>query len=489
MLGVTAPRVAIAGLVAILLVFFPSVIELAQRWNEGSHTYSHGWLLALLCAGLMWRRWPVLREASRPEWFWLLPLLGGSLVWMLGKATDVAVIQFAVLPAMLWCWLALCCGWRRARSCWFPLALLYLAIPIWEGLMEPLQTLTVTITRTLLALGNIPAYVDGYYIQVPAGGFVVEGGCSGLNYLLVGLTIGLLYAHLYLTRPVARAVLIAAAIATALLSNWIRVTALVLIGYFTEMRSSIVYDHETFGWVVFAGAEILFLVFAWWLEHRRPQLRPAVTPSQPPVENPAQIPVLSPVPWPMVAAGLLMVAFGPLLLQAAELRAGAASPPVQLALGHDVEPDWLPLYGGYDEQTSVRVSVAGQPLLVSVLSWREQHQGKEMIYYRNRIARADAVRSERPVTVADVPLRRTLLHDGAKGRVVWWFYVIDATPVSDARWAKLLQARALFNGQRVAHLAVVSVACRAPSCDQVAATVEASLPGVLTPLLTALSAR
>jgi exosortase/archaeosortase family protein len=42
------------------------------------------------------------------------------------------------------------------------------------------------------------------------------------------------------------------AITLGLIANWLRIYLLVLIGYHTEMQSSLMRDHETFGWILFA---------------------------------------------------------------------------------------------------------------------------------------------------------------------------------------------------------------------------------------------
>src|SRR5690606_37908570 len=45
---------------------------------------------------------------------------------------------------------------------------------------------------------------------------------------------------------------IGTAVLLALLTNWLRIFLLVVIGYQTEMKSSLMEDHEFFGWVLFA---------------------------------------------------------------------------------------------------------------------------------------------------------------------------------------------------------------------------------------------
>jgi len=46
----------------------------------------------------------------------------------------------------------------------------------------------------------------------------------------------------------------------ALLTNWIRITALILIGEYTNMESSLMDDHNTFGWYLY----VPFMIFLFW---------------------------------------------------------------------------------------------------------------------------------------------------------------------------------------------------------------------------------
>ncbi|RYY02688.1 MAG: exosortase/archaeosortase family protein [Gammaproteobacteria bacterium] len=51
-----------------------------------------------------------------------------------------------------------------------------------------------------------------------------------------------------------------------LLTNWVRIITLVIVGYKTNMQSSLMHDHETFGWILFAIIILPALYFAPLLE-------------------------------------------------------------------------------------------------------------------------------------------------------------------------------------------------------------------------------
>ena len=88
-------------------------------------------------------------------------------------------------------------------------------------------------------------------IFIPFGQIVIADGCSGLRYFEIALALAYIIALLnnYSERKLLPALIIAAAL--GLLANWIRIFILVLIGYESKMESSLMANHEYFGWFVF----------------------------------------------------------------------------------------------------------------------------------------------------------------------------------------------------------------------------------------------
>jgi exosortase/archaeosortase family protein len=111
-----------------------------------------------------------------------------------------------------------------------------------------------------MSFTGVPTYVEGNFVTIPAGVFEIAGGCSGLRYMIVSLAIGSLFVFLNI-RDTKRAILfLLITIIGALLTNWIRITALILIGEYTNMESSLMEDHNTFGWYIY----VPFMIFLFW---------------------------------------------------------------------------------------------------------------------------------------------------------------------------------------------------------------------------------
>lgn len=139
----------------------------------------------------------------------------------------------------------------------FPAAFLIFIFPFWGGLIQPLQSLSIIAVSYMMSFTNIPVFVEATYVTVPAGVFEIAGGCSGLRYLLVSLAVSSMFIFLNINNRKNAVIFLIVAVLGALLTNWIRITLLIVIGEFTEMQSSLMADHNMFGWYLY----IPFMIF------------------------------------------------------------------------------------------------------------------------------------------------------------------------------------------------------------------------------------
>jgi exosortase len=153
-------------------------------------------------------------------------------------------------------------GTATVRKHLFLLLLPVFAIPVWDHLTNPLVNLSGFIVGEMVRLIAIPAVIDGNSIFVPDGEIIIADGCSGLRYFTISLAIGYLISYLngYSIKKLSIVLLIAAAI--GLITNWLRIFILVIVGYQTKMQSSLMSDHEYFGWILFALIAFPAIYFA-----------------------------------------------------------------------------------------------------------------------------------------------------------------------------------------------------------------------------------
>lgn len=248
-------RVGLA--LALLVVVYSSfrilggVVELWQTQDA----FSHGWAILCMVLYLLWlQRHEIFADQLQPFWLALVPIAGIGLL----QSTGVLNLEMFLLPSLLMCIVVLFVGLRASVKYAFPLLLLHAALPGWGQALPLLHKMTVLAVQQMLSLTSITAFFDGAVVNIPSGSFIIEDGCSGMNYFIVGTTIASVYAYLGPRSWRLAAISLCLGIFLSVVANWVRVYGVILIGHFTDMQSPIVNNHGTFGWFVFAGAMVLF---------------------------------------------------------------------------------------------------------------------------------------------------------------------------------------------------------------------------------------
>lgn len=240
---------AVASLLIVLVAFWPSVSGFFEVWSR--YNYSHGFLVAPLCAWLVWRKKEILLPPGETFPPAFLFLVGLSVLWLFAVVMQVQVAHLALFPFVLFFWAAAVLGWKVGRPLLPILAIFLLVVPFWEVLTPLLQGITTAVSGSVLSLLGITAEIRNHQILLPSGVIEVATECSGLGFFLVGLTLGAFASQLFLKRWRSRLTLVALAGFIAMVSNWIRVAGLTLVGHYTQMESDLLAEHGTFGWVIF----------------------------------------------------------------------------------------------------------------------------------------------------------------------------------------------------------------------------------------------
>ncbi len=416
-------RRAFAVMALVLLTFaafWPGTLSLMESWEDtASRTYTHGYLVLVLALWMIWRdrrRWAA--GAAQPFLPAVLVLIAGGLCWLVAFRAGLQIVHQAALPPLLAAAVLCVFGWRMLRGLAFPIAWLYLAIPVWDALLPVLNWISVIVVRFLLRLSDIPAYFVNNTFELPAGTFAIADGCSGLHFFVVGLTVSLLYGELNRDSVRVRVRLVALALLLAMATNWLRIYVIVLAGHLTDMQHRLVADeHYSFGWYMFAGMMIIyFLVGRRWLAHEPP----------PP---PAAAVTGEVVPRRGACAAALGLALVPVWIVSDSNRASDAD--LAVAMRADAAFDavsetpgsWRPEFAGasrtlwgefHDGETLVEAYVAG---------FRSQSQRAELIASRNSVLGKDL--RGRPAGGALPPW--TELQAGSAGErwIVWYADRLD----------------------------------------------------------------
>ena len=254
-----------------------SLALLHYNWTLWYASSEHGYLVlaaSLWIAVTAWRANPP--RSLRPDWWALLPL--GALITLLGGLELMYInnSRLLLLPPLVLSVVALVFGRESAKRLFLPAMFLYFALPQWWIINGLLQSVTTSIVTFALGVTRVPAFVEGNFVHLPAGTFEIASGCSGLNYLQVGTALAAFYALMHLRNWRHGLVLLGVAAVAALVSNWIRVYSIVLVGHLSDMQHYLItQEHHTFGWLLFLVSMSPVLVVALRLERREARWRPA----------------------------------------------------------------------------------------------------------------------------------------------------------------------------------------------------------------------
>jgi exosortase len=434
---------ALACVVA--LVYWPSTVFLYGKWSDTTETtYTHGWLIFAISIAIVVRSRRELSAApARASRVAAVALALAIIAWLVSYRASIEGLEVPLQPLIFWLAVTAAFGWTVGRLMLFPVAFFYFAVNVWYGM--PLQHLTVLVMRGLLAVTGPAASIAGDVIHIPNGTFLIEEGCSGLHFMIVGLAVAALYGEQRRDLWRVRVRQLALMAGLALLANWVRVYTVIEAGYLTDMQSYLVrVSHYGFGWCVFTVALLVFFWLAPWLGPE-PALQPAAA------APPAPTGAAGPAPRGGFATAVAILLALPLLNTAMRVSRPAAplahpaavlnpQPPWH-AMPVDIRSAWLPVFAGADDLQRRAFGSSGDDAVeVLGVAYRTQRQGAELVGETSSLTGAGLKsRAEQLVGSAAGPFREAEVADrtGAVS-LIWWRYQVAgrnlAGPFAQQLW-------------------------------------------------------
>jgi EpsI family protein len=447
----TGRRSAVLALAAVgaVIVHFAAVTGLVELWDR-SPMYSYGYVVPFVAAYLAWHARDAFHAAPRRP----APLAGGIAlaVWaaliVTGHLGGVQVLQVIALIVGIVAALLLVEGGPRTRALWAALAYLWLLVPVWDAFTEPLhepfQHASASMGVALLHLTGIPVLRDGTIISLPNLQIEVARACSGVNYLVAVLALGLPLAYLRLTTFSRRFLLVGSAVTIAALANGLRVALIGLLAYYnvgSPLHGPFHVLHGLF--VAGIGQVVLFsLVGVLARSERRALHAPAASSPGAPLASP-----VPDAPFATRLAPAVTLLF--VVWAVAGVIAADRPQPVPLAAGLDTLPafigpwaaepsapaglDWWP---GADAKLMRRYRTAsGDVADVQIAYFSAQAQAHEVVSYRagplhrqaTAIAAGGAGTETIPVNLAYES------RDGELRAVLFWYEldgVVETSPLA-----------------------------------------------------------
>lgn len=286
---------------ALLFTYAIVLSKLAQTWWSDEN-YSHGLLIPLIIAYIVWTQRERLAQASiKPSTLWggVAVLLALIALWA-GTAGAELYIQRISLVLMLSGIVVYFWGFRILQLFLVPLGLLILAIPIpaiiFNKVAFPLQLFASRCAVWSMSLLDIPVLRQGNVIELlPLGAretkkLEVVEACSGIRSLMTLVTLAVVFA--YFTHPRSDSssggqgrgiidwlksygfwrstILILSAVPIAILTNALRVSGTGVLAHYYGPEVADGFFHSFSGWVIYIAAFLLLFGVGWVLDRFRP---------------------------------------------------------------------------------------------------------------------------------------------------------------------------------------------------------------------------
>ena len=271
-------------------LWFRLINNLRIEWSTNPQ-YSFGWIVPILCLGLLVRRWQSLPAIGDPNAEGFVASRFGFLL----STFCFSVLAFLYLPTRLieaatpewrliqWCLGVITIGltllaiygaggrsWLRQMA--FPITFFLVAIP-WPSMIEDpiIQGLTranSSMVVEILGIMGIPALQHGNLIEVGAGTVGIDEACSGIRSFQSSLMVSLFMGEFYRFGLLARASLVPIGFLVAFVFNVCRTTALTWIAARKGVDAIAEY-HDQAGLTILLACIATLWIVAWVMYGRK----------------------------------------------------------------------------------------------------------------------------------------------------------------------------------------------------------------------------
>jgi exosortase len=241
--------------------------RLVDDWRVDEN-YSHGFLVPLISLYAIWTQ----RAALTTTPIHPRPWLGGALMLLAALLLFVGMLGaelYATRLSMVLSLVALTlyfAGVAWLRRLLFPIGLLLLALPVpnivFNQIALPLQLIASDYATRVIRLFGIPALREGNIIELAQMKLQVVEACSGIRSLMSLAALTIVYAYFTETNWWRRAVLVAAILPIAVLSNAARVAGTGVLAHRWGPEAAEGFMHSFSGLAVFLVAVLMLLALA-----------------------------------------------------------------------------------------------------------------------------------------------------------------------------------------------------------------------------------
>lgn len=231
------------GLALLAATFAWTGLHLVRGWENPRGYYSHGWLVPLVSAVLLWRKRQTLARCAWKPCDWGVPILALALLMHLsGAGLGRPVLSGLGLVALLWGIVLTFLGKDMLKETIFPLFFLGFMIPmpdaVINGASMALKMEAARAAAWVTDILGVIVFHDGSNLTLAASDYIpkiqdllVDDECSGLKFAISLTAFGALYASLSRQKLWGKLLLFIISVPISFVANVVRVTLMILISY------------------------------------------------------------------------------------------------------------------------------------------------------------------------------------------------------------------------------------------------------------------
>lgn len=447
---------------AILLALLLQVVLFSDVWRSliviwlDSGDYGHGLLVLPVCLYLIWlRREELVNMTPHTSVVGVVLLFFTCAIWLVGNVIGVQIVEQASIVLILFFMVWAMLGRRISRILFFPILYLIFAVPVWNVFSKLLQDFTAIYVTEILLMIGVPALLEGHYISIPEGLFLVDDNCGGLRYFVAALALGSLYAYLNYRGIIKRVVFIGIVVILSVVVNWLRAFIVILMGHKTAMQHPFVEDHIGLGWTIFS----VMIVLLFWVGARYRDDIVTDDGSTVPLDmnsgssSETNVGNLKYFTYAVILVALTIFPASAWLLGARTASLSDINFTFSQVLDggwkktEDFSGEWNPVFVGASTTKYYRYeNEDGEGVMFYMAGYRSQGDDGELIGAHNRIYDRDQWRKieerDRKIVLGDadfIPIKEIKLIKGLETRIIWYWYSVAGHMVANPVSAKALE--------------------------------------------------
>ena len=264
--------------VLIVAIYFDVLRHLILRWSHEAD-YSHGFLVPIFSAWLLWQRRPMIASVGatvRGRWLGLVLLVSSAAIRAVNIYFNLPLVEPVALIVCLAGVAGLIGGFPALRWTWPSILFLFFMIPlpgvVASQLSGPLQHLATVCSTFVLQTLGIPAIATGNVIWLSQGKIGVVEACSGLRMLVMFGAITVAAVFLLDVAIWEKVCLLVSSIGIALASNVFRITVTGMAQEFVGPDIAHRIFHDLAGWIMMPLAILLLMMEVFLLSRLFPRV-------------------------------------------------------------------------------------------------------------------------------------------------------------------------------------------------------------------------